>query len=51
MCYLRRAQLLETDLAAELAAQQSAPLTPVLALNADSIGTLAPTRCWKPRLQ
>lgn len=39
MRYLRRAQLLETDLVAELAAQQSAPLTPVLALNADSVGT------------
>jgi LysR family transcriptional regulator (chromosome initiation inhibitor) len=39
MRYLRRAQLLETDLAAELAVQQDAPLTLVLALNADSVGT------------
>jgi LysR family transcriptional regulator (chromosome initiation inhibitor) len=39
MRYLRRAQLLETDLATELAVQQDAPLTLVLALNADSVGT------------
>ncbi|PRC93849.1 HTH-type transcriptional regulator ArgP [Solimicrobium silvestre] len=39
MQYLKRAKLLETDLAAELAVQQDAPLTLVLALNADSIGT------------
>jgi len=39
MQYLKRAQLLEADLAAELAVEQDAPLTLVLALNADSIGT------------
>lgn len=39
MQYLKRAKLLEADLAAELAVQQDAPLTLVLALNADSIGT------------
>ncbi|MEO6921572.1 MAG: HTH-type transcriptional regulator ArgP [Collimonas sp.] len=39
MQYLKRAKLLETDLAAELAVEQDAPLTLVLALNADSIGT------------
>ena len=37
--YLKRAKLLETDLAAELAVQKDAPLTLVLALNADSVGT------------
>ncbi|MFZ4874897.1 HTH-type transcriptional regulator ArgP [Janthinobacterium sp. Mn2066] len=39
MQYLKRAALLEADLAAELAVQQDAPLTLVLALNADSMGT------------
>ncbi|MFT5643147.1 MAG: LysR family transcriptional regulator (chromosome initiation inhibitor) [Janthinobacterium sp.] len=39
MQYLKRAQLLETDLANELALQQDAPLTLVLALNADTVGT------------
>jgi LysR family transcriptional regulator (chromosome initiation inhibitor) len=39
MQYLRRAQLLETDLTAALAVQQDAPLTLVLALNADSVST------------
>jgi LysR family transcriptional regulator (chromosome initiation inhibitor) len=39
MRYLRRAQLLETDLATDLATEQDAPLTLVLALNADSVGT------------
>lgn len=39
MQYLKRAKLLEADLAAELAVQQDAPLTLVLALNADSVGT------------
>ncbi|AMO98184.1 transcriptional regulator, ArgP family protein [Collimonas arenae] len=37
--YLKRAKLLETDLATEMAVEQDAPLTLVLALNADSIGT------------
>ena len=39
MQYLKRARLLEADLEAELAVQQDAPLTLVLALNADSMGT------------
>jgi LysR family transcriptional regulator (chromosome initiation inhibitor) len=39
MQYLKRAKLLEADLEAELAVQQDAPLTLVLALNADSMGT------------
>lgn len=39
MQYLKRAKLLEADLQAELAVQQDAPLTLVLALNADSMGT------------
>ena len=39
MQYLKRAALLEADLEAELAVQQDAPLTLVLALNADSMGT------------
>ena len=39
MQYLKRAQLLETDLATELALQQDAPLSLVLALNADTVGT------------
>ena len=37
--YLKRAKLLEADLEAELAVQKDAPLTLVLALNADSVGT------------
>ncbi|HTN31200.1 MAG TPA: HTH-type transcriptional regulator ArgP [Pseudomonas sp.] len=37
--YLRRAQLLEADLLAELAEQSDAPLVVVAALNADSLGT------------
>ncbi len=39
MQYLKRAQMLEADLAAELAVEQDAPMRLVLALNADSIGT------------
>ncbi|MGK5025620.1 HTH-type transcriptional regulator ArgP [Janthinobacterium sp. RB2R34] len=39
MQYLKRARLLEADLEAELAVQQDAPLSLVLALNADSMGT------------
>jgi LysR family transcriptional regulator (chromosome initiation inhibitor) len=39
MQYLKCAQLLETDLATELALQQDAPLRLVLALNADTMGT------------
>ncbi|CDG81143.1 HTH-type transcriptional regulator ArgP [Janthinobacterium agaricidamnosum] len=39
MQYLKRAALLETELAADLAVQHDAPLSLVLALNADSIGT------------
>jgi len=39
MQYLKRAKLLEDDLEAELAVEHDAPLTLVLALNADSIGT------------
>lgn len=37
--YLRRAQLLEADLLADLAQQSDAPLVVVAALNADSLGT------------
>lgn len=37
--YLRRAQLLEADLLAEMAEQSDAPLIVVAALNADSLGT------------
>ncbi|HLV15940.1 MAG TPA: HTH-type transcriptional regulator ArgP [Pseudomonas sp.] len=37
--YLRRAQLLEADLLAEMAEQSDAPLVVAAALNADSLGT------------